>query len=49
MLGAIQKKIYGVEDRVLGKVGLGWNYELIFVSMLLVILSTDGGKYVLFH
>ena len=46
MLGAIQRKIFVWKTGFWGKDGLGWNYELIFVSMLLVILCTDGGKFV---
>ena len=47
MLGAIQKKIFVWKTGFWGKDGLGWNYELIFVSMLLVIVCTDGGRFVL--
>ena len=47
MLGAIQKKIFVWKTGFWGKNGLGWNYELIFVSMLLVIICTDGGRFVL--
>jgi putative oxidoreductase len=47
MLGAIQKKIFVWKTGFWGKSGLGWNYELIFVSMLLVIFCTDGGRLTL--
>jgi putative oxidoreductase len=47
MLGAIQKKIVVWKTGFWGKDGLGWNYELTLVSMLLVILFTDGGSLVL--
>jgi putative oxidoreductase len=47
MLGAIQKKIFVWKTGFWGKNGLGWNYELIFISMLLVILCTNGGRFVL--
>jgi putative oxidoreductase len=47
MLGAIQKKIFVWKTGFWGKNGLGWNYELIFVSMLLVIFCTDGGRLTL--
>ncbi len=47
MLGAIQKKIFVWKTGFWGKSGLGWNYELIFISMLLVILCTDGGRLTL--
>jgi putative oxidoreductase len=46
MLGALQKKIFVWKTGFWGKDGLGWNYELILVSMLLVILFTDGGRLV---
>jgi putative oxidoreductase len=47
MLGAIQKKIFVWKTGFWGKNGLGWNYELIFISMLLVIFCTDGGRLTL--
>jgi putative oxidoreductase len=47
MLGAIQKKIFVWKTGFWGKSGLGWNYELIFISMLLVIFCTDGGRLTL--
>jgi len=47
MLGAVQKKIFVWKTGFWGKSGLGWSYELTLISMLLVILSTDGGKFVL--
>jgi putative oxidoreductase len=47
MLGALQKKIFVWKTGFWGKDGLGWNYELILVSMLLVVLCTDGGRFVL--
>lgn len=49
MLGAIYKKIFDWKTGFWGKDGLGWSYELVFISMLLVILFTNGGKFVLFH
>jgi putative oxidoreductase len=49
MLGAIQKKIFVWKTGFWGKNGLGWNYELIFVSILLVIFCTDGGRLTLFR
>lgn len=48
MLGALQKKIFVWKTGFWGKDGLGWNYELILVSMLLVILCTNGGSFVIF-
>jgi putative oxidoreductase len=47
MLGALQKKIFVWKTGFWGKDGLGWNYELTLVSMLLVILCTNGGRFVL--
>lgn len=46
MLGAISKKIFAWKTGFWGKNGPGWYYELTLVSMLLVILFTDGGKLV---
>lgn len=46
MLGALQKKIFVWKTGFWGKDGLGWNYELILSSMLLVLLCTDGGGFV---
>jgi putative oxidoreductase len=48
MLGAVQKKIFVWKTGFWGKDGLGWNYELILISMLLVILCTNGGRFVIF-
>jgi putative oxidoreductase len=47
MLGALQKKIFVWKTGFWGKDGLGWNYELILISMLLVIACTNGGRFVL--
>jgi putative oxidoreductase len=49
MLGALQKKIFVWKTGFWGKDGLGWNYELTLISMLLVILFTVGGSFVLFR
>jgi len=46
MLGAIQKKIFVWKTGFWGKDGRGWSYDLTLVSMLLVILATDGGSWV---
>ncbi len=48
MLGAIQKKIFVWKTGFWGKDGLGWSYETMLVSMLLVILFTNGGRFVIF-
>jgi hypothetical protein len=47
MFGAIQKKIAVWKTGFWGKDGFGWSYDLTLVSMLLVILFTNGGKFVL--
>jgi putative oxidoreductase len=47
MLGAIQKKVFVWKTGFWGENGLGWNYECILISMLLVILCTNGGRFVL--
>ena len=47
MLGALQKKIFVWKTGFWGKNGLGWNYELTLVSMLSIILCTNGGRFVL--
>jgi putative oxidoreductase len=47
MLGAIQKKIFVWHTGFWGEKTYGWHYELMFVLMNLVILVTDGGRYVL--
>ena len=47
MLGAIQKKIAVWKTGFWGKGGFGWSYDLTLISMLLVILFTNGGKFVL--
>ncbi len=44
MIGAIQKKIFVWKTGFWGSDGLGWNYELILTSMLLVALCSDGGN-----
>jgi uncharacterized membrane protein YphA (DoxX/SURF4 family) len=48
MLGAIQKKIFVWHTGFWGKHGTdGWHYELMLVVMCLVIITTDGGRFVL--
>lgn len=48
MLGAIGKKIFAWHTGFWGEKSSGWHYDLIFVVMNLVILVTNGGRYVLF-
>ena len=47
MLGAIQKKMFVWHTGFWGTEDQGWHYDLLFVAMSLVIIFTDGGKYVL--
>ncbi|HME81221.1 MAG TPA: DoxX family protein [Candidatus Eremiobacteraceae bacterium] len=47
MLGAIQKKIFVWKTGFWGSDGYGWSYDTTLISMLLVILFTDGGRLVL--
>ena len=48
MLGAIQKKIFVWKTGFWGKHGTdGWHYDLMLVVMNLVVITTGGGRYVL--
>lgn len=47
MLGAIQKKIFVWHTGFWGEKSSGWHYDLMLVLMNLMILFTDGGRYVL--
>jgi putative oxidoreductase len=47
MLGAIQKKIFVWKTGFWGGESPGWYYELTLISALVVILFTDGGRFVL--
>jgi putative oxidoreductase len=47
MLGAIQKKIFVWHTGFWGEKTFGWHYDLMLVVMNLVILVTDGGRWVL--
>jgi len=47
MLGAIQKKIFVWHTGFWGEKNSGWHYDLMFVVMNLVILFTNGGRWVL--
>ena len=46
MLGAIYKKMFEWHTGFWGEKASGWHYELILVVMSLVILFTDGGRWV---
>jgi putative oxidoreductase len=47
MLGAIQKQIFVWHVGFWGEKNSGWHYELMMIVMNLVILFTDGGRWVL--
>lgn len=47
MLGAIQKKMFVWHTGFWGEKSSGWHYDLMFVLMNLLIMFTDGGRYVL--
>ena len=49
MLGAIQRKIFVWHTDFWGKNASGWHYDLLFVVMNLVILFTNGERYVLLY
>ena len=47
MLGAIYKEIFAWHTGFWGEKAYGWHYELIFIVMNVVILFTDGGRWVM--
>ncbi|HEY6409824.1 MAG TPA: DoxX family protein [Ktedonobacteraceae bacterium] len=47
MMGAIQKKIFVWHTGFWGEKTYGWHYDLMFVVMNLVIIFTNGGRWVL--
>jgi putative oxidoreductase len=47
MLGAIYEKIFVWHTGFWGEKASGWHYDLMLVIMNLVILFTDGGRWVL--
>jgi putative oxidoreductase len=47
MLGAIYKKAFAWHTGFWGEKASGWHYDLIFILMNLVIVTTNGGAYVL--
>ena len=48
MLGAIQKKMFVWKTGFWGKHGTdGWSYDLMMIVMNLVVIVTDGGRWVL--
>lgn len=49
MLGAIQKKIFVWHTGFWGEKSSGWHYDVMLVLMNVVIVCTNGGKYVLWR
>lgn len=49
MLGAIQKKIFVWHTGFWGEKTYGWHYDLMMIVMNLVILFTNGGRWVLMN
>jgi putative oxidoreductase len=47
MLGAIHRKIFVWHTGFWGEKGSGWHYDLMLVLMNLVVVCTNGGKYVI--
>jgi putative oxidoreductase len=47
MLGAIYKKIAEWHTGFWGEKSMGWHYDLLFIAMNLVILTTGGGRIAL--
>lgn len=48
MLGAIQKKIFVWKVGFWGGRSYGWHYDLMLLVMNIVIMTTGGGRLVLF-
>jgi putative oxidoreductase len=49
MLGAIYKKMIVWKTGFWGEKNSGWSYELILVLILLLVLCSNGGRFVLMH
>jgi putative oxidoreductase len=47
MFGAIYKKLVEWKTGFWGDKSTGWHYEVLFVAMLFVILTTNGGRFAL--
>ncbi len=45
-LGAVYKKIFEWRTGFWGEASSGWSYDLLIIAMNLVILTTAGGRYV---
>ena len=48
MLGAIKKKIIDWNTGFYAKKSFGWHYDAIFLVAALLIMATNGGKYILY-
>lgn len=49
MLGAVYKKIAVWHSGFWGEKSMGWHYDLLFIAMNFVILTTGGGRFSLMH
>jgi putative oxidoreductase len=47
MLGAIYMKVVKWQTGFWGEKSMGWHYDLLFIAMNLVILTTGGGRIAL--
>ena len=47
MFGAIQKKMFVWHTGFWGEKSDGWHYDLMLVIMNLVVLCTNGGRFIL--
>jgi len=47
MLGAMYKKMFEWKTGFWGEKSMGWHYEILFIAMLLVIVTTGGGRIAL--
>lgn len=47
MLGAIYKKIAEWHTGFWGEKSMGWHYDLLFIAMNMIILTTGGGRIAL--
>jgi len=45
-LGAIRKKVFAWKTGFWGEKSSGWHYDLMLMSMNLVIIATAGGRWV---
>ena len=45
-LGAIRKKVFAWKTGFWGEKSSGWHYDLMLISMNLVVIATAGGRWV---